>query len=159
MIDEHGLPNLDDRLLAAIRAVNPPVEKLMADRLALRLEVRRAKLELEAIDSQMNELRDFREIQIPRYIATAKIAALSVASILLTFLTIALFSGLFEIKITALLLASLILPLWLVDMAEHKFGRWYYDARSGMRFLPDGGKKFVFVHQLRCKFSRLFQKH
>jgi hypothetical protein len=62
MNDNH-LPSIaDERLLAAMQAVNPPLEKLMADRLALRQEMRQAKDELEFVRYQM----------IPRYIGSSK---------------------------------------------------------------------------------------
>jgi hypothetical protein len=145
MNDDSGLPILDARILAALRAVNPPVEKLMTDRLSLRLEVRRTQQELEAAEYQMAELRHFREVQIPRYIAIAKVASLTAASLLLVSLVIALFFGLIEVKTTASLFASLILPLWLVDLAERKFGRWQYDINRGLYFIPMGSAQFCYI--------------
>jgi hypothetical protein len=124
MNDDSGLPIVDARVLAAMRAVNLPVEKLMTDRLSLRLEVRRTQQELAEAERRMEELRYFREVQIPHYIAIAKLASLIAPSLLLIMLFVALFSGLIEVKTTASLFASLILPLWLVDHAERKFGRW-----------------------------------
>jgi hypothetical protein len=135
MNDDSGLPIVDARVLAAMRAVNPPVEKLMNDRLSLRLEARRTQQELEAAEYQMAELRHFREVQIPRYIAVAKVASLTAASLLLVSLIVALFFGLIEVKTTASLFASLILPLWIVDIAEQSFGKWRFSAGTGFRFI------------------------
>jgi hypothetical protein len=97
MNDNH-LPSIaDERLLAAMQAVNPPLEKLMADRLALRQEMRQAKDELEFVRYQM----------IPRYIGFVKAIALGAASLALIAMALALFKGLFEVKTTTILFASL----------------------------------------------------
>jgi Flp pilus assembly protein TadB len=136
MSKECESPFVDPRILAALHAVNPPVEKLMTDRLSLRLEVRRTQQELLQAEQRMCELRYFREVQIPRYIAVAKLASLAVACGLLVGLVMALFFGLFEVKITASLLASLLLPLWLVDLAEQSFGRWRFSTENGFQFVP-----------------------
>jgi len=47
-------------------------------------------------------------------------------------LSLALFKGLFEVKTTATLFASLLLPIWIVDQAEKRFGRWvvHRDGRA-----------------------------
>lgn len=122
MIDNQVPPIADERLLAAIKAVNPPVEKLMADRLALRQEMRQAKDELERV----------RHHLIPRYIGIVKAIALGAATLALIALALALFKGLFDVKTTATLFASLLLPVWIVDQAETKFGRWivHRDGRA-----------------------------
>ncbi|MBF5091013.1 hypothetical protein F1640_13480 [Novosphingobium sp. NBM11] len=136
MNNDSRLPIADARVLAAMRAVNPPIEKLMTDRLSLRIEVRRTQQELEAVDRQITELRYFREVQIPRYIAVAKLVSLAAASILLVALINALFFGLIEVKITGFLLASLILPLWITDQAERAFGRWRLFLGRPPMFFP-----------------------
>jgi hypothetical protein len=61
---------------------------------------------------------------IPRYIGIVKAIALGAATLALIALALALFKGLFEVKTTATLFASLLLPVWIVDQAERKFGRW-----------------------------------
>lgn len=71
MNDNQLPPIADERLLAAMKAVNPPVEKLMADRLALRQDVRQAKDELERV----------RHHVIPRYIGMVKAIALGAATL------------------------------------------------------------------------------
>lgn len=114
MNDNQLPPIADERLLAAIKAVNPPVEKLMADRLALRQEMRQTKDELERV----------RHHLIPRYIGIVKAIALGAATLALIALALALFKGLFEVKTTTTLFASLLLPVWIVDQAEKRFGRW-----------------------------------
>jgi hypothetical protein len=48
MNDNKLPPIADERLLAAMKAVNPPVEKLMADRLALRQEMRQTRMNWNA---------------------------------------------------------------------------------------------------------------
>jgi len=136
MNDDSGLPIVDARVLAAMRAVNLPVEKLMTDRLSLRLEVRRTQQELAEAERRMEELRYFREVQIPHYIAIAKLASLIAPSLLLIMLFVALFSGLTEVKTTASLFASLTLPLWIVDLAEQRFGKWRFRADTGFQFIP-----------------------
>ncbi|WP_018075900.1 hypothetical protein [Novosphingobium nitrogenifigens] len=122
MNDNQLPPIADERLLAAMKAVNPPVEKLMADRLALRQETRQAKDELERV----------RHHLIPRYIGIVKAIALGAATLALIALALALFKGLFEVKTTATLFASLLLPIWIVDQAEKRFGRWvvHRDGRA-----------------------------
>lgn len=51
------LPNITDkRLLAALKEVNPPIEKLMADRFELRQEMRRKEAELEAERQRVAEM-------------------------------------------------------------------------------------------------------
>jgi hypothetical protein len=122
MNDNQLPPIADERLLAAMKAVNPPVEKLMADRLALRLEVRQTKDELERVRHQA----------IPRYIGIVKAIALGAATLALVALALALFKGLFDVKTTATFFASLLLPIWIVDQAEKRFGRWvvHRDGRA-----------------------------
>jgi hypothetical protein len=62
------LPNITDkRLLAALKEVNPPIEKLMADRFELRQEMRRKEAELEAERQRVARwialsLRSFRKV-------------------------------------------------------------------------------------------------
>lgn len=114
-MNDNQLPQIaDERLLAAMKAVTPPVEKLMADRLALRQEMKQAKDELERV----------RHHAIPKYIGVVKAIALAAAALALVALALALFKGLFEVKTTATLFASLLLPIWIVDQAEKRFGRW-----------------------------------
>jgi hypothetical protein len=122
MNDNQLPPIADERLLAAMKAVNPPVEKLMVDRLALRQEMRQAKDELERV----------RHHLIPRYIGMVKAIALGTATLVLIALALALFKGLFDAKTTAILFASLLLPVWIVDLAEKRFGRWvvHRDGRA-----------------------------
>lgn len=114
MNDNQLPPIAHERLLAAMKAVTPPVEKLMADRLALRQEMKQAKDELERV----------RHHAIPKYIGVVKTIALAAAALALVALALALFKGLFEVKTTATLFASLLLPIWIVDQAEKRFGRW-----------------------------------
>ena len=129
MNDNQVPPIADERLLAAMKAVNPPVEKLMTDRLALRQEMRQAKDELERVRRHM----------IPRYIGIVKAIALGAATLALIALALALFKGLFEVKTTATLFASLLLPIWIVDQAEKKFGRWIVH-RDGRAEYVDGNE-------------------
>jgi hypothetical protein len=127
MNDNQLPPIADERLLAAMKAVNPPIEKLMADRLALRQEMMRTKDELERV----------RHHLLPRYIGIVKAIALGAATLALIALALALFKGLFEVKTTATLFASLLLPVWIVDQAERKFGRWIV-RRDGRAEYVDG---------------------
>lgn len=122
MNDNQLPPIADERLLAAMKAVNPPVEKLMADRLALRQEMMQTKYELERV----------RHHLLPKYIGIVKAIALGAATLALIALALALLKGLFEVKTTATLFASLLLPVWIVDLAERKFGRWivHRDGRA-----------------------------
>ena len=124
MNDNSEISVVDARILAAMQAVNPPLEKLMTERVALRLEVRQANMELEYRQRRVDELRNFREVLIPRYIAFAKVVSLGAAGLTLFALVTAFITGLFEVRNTASLFASLLLPLWLVDQAEQEFGRW-----------------------------------
>ena len=124
MNDNRTDPISDARILAAMQAVNPSLEVLMADRLALRQDANRTRAELESERQHAAELRRFRELLIPRYIAAAKTMTLTAATIGVIALAAAFFTGLLEIKTTASLFISLLLPLWLVELAERKFGRW-----------------------------------
>lgn len=124
MNDNRTDPISDARILAAMQAVNPSLEVLMADRLALRQDANRTRAELESERQHAAELRRFRELLIPRYIAAAKTMTLTTATIGVIALAAAFFTGLLEIKTTASLFISLLLPLWLVELAERKFGRW-----------------------------------
>jgi hypothetical protein len=126
MNDNSQTSVVDARILAAMQAVNPALEKLMTERFALRHEVRQAHIELECGQRRVDELRNFREVLIPRYIAFAKVVSLISAGLTLLALAAAFFWGLFEVKTTASLFASLLLPLWLVDQAEQEFGRWQF---------------------------------
>ncbi|MBN9146326.1 MULTISPECIES: hypothetical protein [unclassified Novosphingobium] len=129
MNDNQLPPIADERLLAAMKAVNPPVEKLMADRLALRQEMKQAKDELERV----------RHHLIPRYICIVKAIVLGAATMALIALALALFKRLFEVKTTATLFASLLLPLWIVDQAERKFGRWIVHRDGRAEYLDRDG--------------------
>jgi len=129
MNDNQLPPIADERLLAAMKAVNPPVEKLMADRLALRQGMKQAKDELERV----------RHHLIPRYICIVKAIVLGAATMALIALALALFKRLFEVKTTATLFASLLLPLWIVDQAERKFGRWIVHRDGRAEYLDRDG--------------------
>lgn len=131
MNDNTVEPITDARLLAAMKAVSPPLEKLMADRLALRHDVNRVQAELEQERHRTDDLRRLRDLLIPRYIAIAKAVTLAAATITLIALAVAFFTGLLEIKNTASLFASLLLPLWLVEVAERRFGRWEVSWADG----------------------------
>ncbi|GHD00713.1 hypothetical protein [Novosphingobium pokkalii] len=131
MNDNQFPPIADERLLTAMKAVNPPVEKLMADRLALRQEMRQTKDELELV----------RHYLIPRYIGIVKAIALGAATLALIALALALFKGLFEVKTTATLFASLLLPLWIVDLAETKFGRWIVHRNGRPEYVDRDGSE------------------
>lgn len=124
----------DERLLAAMIAVNPPIEKLMADRLTLRREMKEAQERLELERQRALELSHVRDVSIPRYIAFAKAFTVTAAALALVALGFALFTGLLEIKLPASLFASLLLPLWLVDTAERQFGRWEFRSGRSIRF-------------------------
>ena len=126
----------DQRLLAAMMAVNPPIEKLMADRLSLRQEMREAQELLELERQRALELSHVRDVSIPRYIALAKAFTVTALVLALVALGFALFTGLLEIKLPASLFASLILPLWIVDLAEQRFGKWRFRADAGFQFIP-----------------------
>ena len=140
MNDNRTDPISDARILAAMQAVNPSLEVLMADRLALRQDANRTRAELESERQHAAELRRFRELLIPRYIAAAKTMTLTAATIGVIALAAAFFTGLLEIKTTASLFISLLLPLWLVELAERKFGRWEVSllAPGGIRFRHAG---------------------
>ncbi|MDE2570344.1 MAG: hypothetical protein KGM93_15645, partial [Sphingomonadales bacterium] len=108
----------DARILAALQAVNPPLEKLMADRLALRQDINQTRAELESERHRLNEVSKFRDEMIPRYIGVAKAITLTATTIGLVALATAFFTGLLETRTIASLFASLSLPLWLVELAE-----------------------------------------
>jgi hypothetical protein len=124
----------DQRLLDAIREVNPPLEKLMADRLELRLALRRTSAELDGTRQLLEKARRFRAETMPRYIALAKTVTLTAAAATLAALTIALFTRLWEATIPASLFASLLVPIWLTDMVEGQIGRWQLRLAKPVRF-------------------------
>ena len=126
-------------LLATLKAVSPPLEKLMAERLALRRAIQSAQSALEDAEKQIDDLRLVRDVRIPRYIATAKSVTLTATAAGLIALTLSLFSDLFTITITAPLFASLLIPLWLVDRAERHFGRWHLTLNGARTFIRNDG--------------------
>lgn len=113
----------DERLLAALKEVNPPIEKLMADRFELRQKMRRKQAELDAERQRVKEMHFLTLVEIPQSLAFAKRTVLLIASLSLFALVIAYFSTIFEIKTISIILISLLLPIWLIDRAEGKFGR------------------------------------
>ena len=113
-----------DHLLATMRAVNPSLEKLMAERLDLRQQIRASQAALAETEAQITALQRVRDVRIPRYIGIAKAVTLAATIAALIALSLSLFTGLLEVKITAPLFASLLCPLWLVDYGERNFGRW-----------------------------------
>ena len=124
----------DQRLLTAMMAVNPPIEKLMADRLSLRQEMREAQEQLELERQRARELSHVQDVSISRYVGLAKAFTVTAAVLALVALGFALFTDLLEIKLPASLFASLLLPLWLVDTAERQFGRWEFRSGRPIRF-------------------------
>lgn len=134
MNDNLPLAITDQRLLAAMMAVNPPIEKLMADRLSLRQEMRETQEQLELERQRARELSHVQDVSISRYIGFAKAFTVTAAVLALVALGLALFTGLLEIKLPASLFASLLLPLWLVDTAERQFGRWEFRSGRPIRF-------------------------
>jgi len=135
MNDNTESPMPDPRILDAMKAVNPSLEKVMADRLMLRQDNRQTKAQLDEALSRISALQHFRDVQLPHYIGFAKFASLSAATVMLAALAISLFTHLLNITTTASLFASLILPLWLVDLAERKFGHWELHLKSSSRFV------------------------
>jgi hypothetical protein len=118
------LPTItDERLLTALKEVNPPIEKLMADRFELRQEMRRKQAELEAERQRVAEMNHLRVEIIPQSLAFAKRTVLIIATLVLFALILAFFQKTFEIKTISIILISLLLPIWLIDRAEDKFGR------------------------------------
>ena len=126
-------------LLATLQTVSPPLEKLMAERLALRRAMQSAQSALSDAEKQIDVLRQVRDVRIPRYIATAKSVALATTAASLSALTLSLFSDLFAITITAPLFVSLLIPLWLVDRAERHFGRWHLHLNGARTFIRNDG--------------------
>jgi|GEM_PF-3015442 len=117
-------PETKANLLATLQAVSPPLEKLMAERLALRRAMQSAQSALVDAERQIDDLQQVFDVRIPRYIATAKSVALTATAASLISLSVSLFSDLFAITITAPIFGSLLIPLWLVNRAESQFGRW-----------------------------------
>jgi hypothetical protein len=90
MNNDSQLPIADARVLAAMRAVNPPIEKLMTDRLSLRIEFDGHSRNWKRLIAR-RRITVLREVQIPRTYAAAKFVSLAAASILLVALINALF--------------------------------------------------------------------
>jgi len=128
------------KLLATLQTVSPPLEKLMAERLALRTAMQSAQSALGDAEKQIDALRQVRDVRIPRYIATAKFVALTTTAAGLSALTLSLFfSDLLAITITAPLFVSLLIPLWIVDRAERHFGRWHLHLNGARTFIRNDG--------------------
>ncbi|WP_018075316.1 hypothetical protein [Novosphingobium nitrogenifigens] len=123
MIEDRLTSITDERLLVALKEVNPPIEKLMADRFELRQEMRRKQAELDAERQRVKEMHFLTFEEIPQSLAFAKRTVLLIASLSLFALIIAYFSKIFEIKTISIIFISLLLPIWLIDRAEGKFGR------------------------------------
>ena len=113
------------QLLATMQAVSPSLEKLMAERVALRTEIRSAQAALAETEKQIAQLQTVRDVRIPGYIAIAKTVALIATIAALAALALSLFTNLLDVKIIAPLFVSLLIPLWLVDFAEQHVGRWH----------------------------------
>lgn len=128
-----------DKLLATMQAVSPPLEKLMAERVALRNEIRTACSALADTERQIALLLKVRDVRIPRYIAYAKAITLTATMAALAALALSLFTNLIEIKITAPLFASFLIPLWLVERAEQQFGRWHIRLYGASTFVRSDG--------------------
>jgi len=128
-----------DHLLATMRAVSPSREKLMADRLALRQQIRAAQTALAETEAQIAALQQVRDVRIPQYIGIAKAVTLVATIAALTALSLSLFTSLIDVKVTAPLFASLLIPLWLVDHAERHFGRWHLHICARPSFARNEG--------------------
>jgi hypothetical protein len=124
-------------LLATMQAISPPLEKLMADRVALREEIRAAQSALSEIECQIAAIRQVRDMGIRHYIAKGKTVSLIATIAALAALTLSLFTSLLEIKITIPLFISILIPLWLVDRAEHLFGKWHLHLNGAPTFAPN----------------------
>jgi hypothetical protein len=122
-------------LLATMVAVSPPLEKLMTERAQLRAEIRSIRTELEHAGEETAILREMRDSQIPRYIGIAKAVSLTAATCALFALITSLFTGLIDPKITTPLLASALVPLSLVVLAEQRFGRWHLHLTHSPTFV------------------------
>lgn len=120
MNDNDCPPITDAGILAAMRAVNPPLEKLMEERLALRIENRETRVRLGEALVQVTQLQYTRDWDTLRYITEAKRITLLTACVALAALATAMFTHLLSVTLTAPLLSSLLLPLWIVDYAETK---------------------------------------
>jgi len=122
-----------------MRAVTPSSDKLMADRLALRQQIRAAETALAETETQIAALKQVGDVQIPQLIGIAKAVTLAATIAALTILSLSLFTSLIEIKVTAPLFASLLIPLWLVDRAERHFGRWHLHFNGARTFTRKNG--------------------
>lgn len=112
------------KLLETLASINPPLEKLIAERVQLRHEIR-ARCEAQiAATREALELQALRETEIPRYLALAKAVAITSAACALAVLAISLFTDFIELKTTIPLFAFSVVQLWVVDRAETCFGRW-----------------------------------
>lgn len=111
-------------LLGTLQEVNPPLEKLMAERVQLRHQMRAQAEAHAAAAKEAAELRVLRETEIPRYLALAKSVAIISAVCALIALAISLFTHLIGLKATIPLFAFSVVQLWVVDRAETRFGRW-----------------------------------
>jgi len=126
---------ITEHLLAAMSAVSPSREKLMAERVALRQQIRAAQNDLAETESEIASLRQVRDERIPNSILIAKAVTLTATIAALIAVSLSLFTSLIEIKVTAPLFASLLLPLWLVDQAERHFGRWHIHFGARANFI------------------------
>jgi hypothetical protein len=128
-----------EHLLATMQAVSPSLEKMMAERLDLRRQIRASQTALAETEAQITALQRVRDVRIPQYIGIAKAVTLAATIAALIALSLSLFTSLIEIKVTAPLFASLLLPLWLVDHAEQHFGRWQIHVGARANFIRIDG--------------------
>jgi hypothetical protein len=125
MNDNHSNTMSNQAVLAAMQAVDPSKERLLADRLALRQEVRDTK----------NELAYVQDVLVPRYIGIAKMLILGMVGVALVALILSLFKGLFDSRVSAGILSSFLPLILLIDLAERKLGRWELNRSMRPRFV------------------------
>lgn len=112
-------------VLAAMQAVDPSKERLLADRLILRQEMRDTKKELTYV----------QDVLVPRYIGIAKMVILGIVAVALVALILSFFKGLSDSRISAGILFSFLPVMVLIDLAERKFGRWELIRRLRPHFV------------------------
>lgn len=125
-------------LLEALKSVNPPLERLMEERMQLRRQIQTQQAALAVADVDAMRLRQICGTEIPRYLGHAKTVSITAITGALIAVTISLFGDPENLTNAVPLLASSLIPLWLVDRAESRFGHWHIHLARRPSFVSSG---------------------
>lgn len=130
MNDNEPMDGGKNRLLAALREVNPGIEEAKVEIGRLKRELRGARDWSAALAFEARQAR-----RLPRHIAYLKANGLLVASILVWLSLHAYWNGSFGIMHLAALMAA-VATLIRVDRDEGQFGKWVIGSGFRFDFIP-----------------------